>query len=289
MKTTFFKVLSITAVFLLSSTNLYAWGSRTHMKISSDAYHIMPKAFREFLGEVTKPTLKKPALKPLAEAAVEPDRVLKDFHNHVFHIQGYNMGKGPFHIENLVNETAELIAKKKSKKDIIQRLGWIAHYASDLVQPLHTGVSLDDSIEEKSYHAATEKDADKHVMEFGVSFDGCTNVKRVSARMIYEALWANQYYEELEQAYTSGGRYNQARKTISGCYSRAVNNVVDLWYTVWIKSGAKSNPNDAKPKYFPPAQKVSVQKLEMTAGSAAGSEIQPSEALEEPALPEEEN
>ncbi len=256
MKANRIKVLSLAAVFLLSSASLFAWGSRTHMKIVSDAYHIMPKAFREYLGEVSKPTVKKPALRGLTNASVEPDRVLKDFHNHIFHIQGYNMGKGPFHIEDLVNQTAELIEKNKSKKDIIQKLGWIGHYAADLVQPLHTGVSLDENIEEKSYHAATEKDADRHVMEFGVSFDGCTNVKRVSARMIYEALWANQYYEELEQAYTSGKRYEQAKKTIGMCYSRAVNNVVDLWYSIWIKSGHKPGPNDAKPKYYPPAQKI---------------------------------
>ncbi|MEW6711074.1 MAG: zinc dependent phospholipase C family protein, partial [Candidatus Riflebacteria bacterium] len=248
--------LSIAAAFLLSSSSLFAWGSRTHIKIVSDAYHIMPKAFREFLGEVSSPKLKKPALKPLAEAAVEPDKVLKDFQNHIFHIQGYNMGKGPFHIEELVNQTAEMIEKNQSKKDIIQKLGWIGHYASDLVQPLHTGVSLDENIEEKSYHSATEKDADKHIMEYGVNFDGCTNVKRVSARMIYEALWANQYYDALESAYTSGKRYEEAKPTTAACYSRAVNNVVDLWYTIWIKSGHKPGPNDGKPKYYPPAQKI---------------------------------
>ena len=257
MKAKHLKVLSIAAFFILSSTSLFAWGSRVHMKIVSDAYHIMPKAFREFLGESHKPSVKKPALRGLATAAVEPDRVLKDFSNHVFHIQGFNMGKGPFHIEDLVNQTAELIEKNKSKKEIIQKLGWIGHYAADLVQPLHTGVSLDENIEEKSYHAATEKDSDRHVMEYGVNFDGCTNVKRISARMIYEALWANQYYDALEQAYTSGSRYQDAKTTITSCYSRAVNNVVDLWYTAWIKSGHKPGPNDAKPRYYPPAQKVS--------------------------------
>ncbi|GAB4280618.1 MAG: hypothetical protein Kow0029_25250 [Candidatus Rifleibacteriota bacterium] len=226
------------------------------MKIVSDAYHIMPKAFRQFLGEVTKPSVKKPALKGLLKASVEPDSVLKDFSNHVFHIQGYSMGKGPFHIEELVNETAALIEKKKSRAEIVQKLGWIAHYASDLVQPLHTGVSLDENIEEKSYHSATEKDADKHVMTYGVNFDGCTNIKRISARMIYEALWANQYYEVLEDAYTKGNKYKDAKSTIANCYSRAVNNVVDLWYSVWIRSGGKPGPNDGKPKYYPPAQRV---------------------------------
>ncbi len=256
MKTISLKVLSIVAVFLLSSSSLFAWGSRTHIKIVSDAYHIMPKAFREFLGEVSSPTSKKPALKALTAAVVEPDKVLKDFQNHIFHIQGYNMGKGPFHIEELVNQTADMMEKNQSKKDIMQKLGWIAHYASDLVQPLHTGVSLDANIEEKSYHAATEKDADKHIMEYGVNFDGCTNLRRVSARMIYEALWANQYYETLESAYTTGKHYEEAKPTTAACYSRAVNNVVDLWYTIWIKSGHKPGPNDGKPKYFPPARKI---------------------------------
>ena len=256
MKPNVLKVASIAVVFLLAgSGNAFAWGSRVHMKIVSDAYHIMPKAFREFLGETSKPTLKQPSLNPLMEASVEPDRVLKDFQNHIFHIQATSMGKGPFHIENLVNEVGEAIAKKKSRKEIVQKLGWIGHYTADLVQPLHTGSSLDDTIEEKAYHSATEKDGDKWVLTYGVNFDGCDDVKRISARMIYEALWSNQYYEALEYAYTKGDRYKEARPVLANCYSRAVNNVVDMWYAAWVKGGGKVSPNDKKPRYFPPAKK----------------------------------
>ena len=255
MKAKSIKVLSIFAMLALSISPIFAWGSRVHVKIVSDAYHIMPKAFREFLGETRKPKLKKPALKGLAVASIEPDRKLKDFHNHVFHIQGFNMGKGPFHIQNLVEETVQLIEQKKSQKDIVQKLGWIAHYASDLVQPLHTGVSLDENIEEKSYHSATERHADKYVLTYPVKFDGCQSMKRVSARVIYEALWANRYYEVLEDAYTKGEKYKDSREVIEKCYSRAVNNVVDLWYTIWERSGGKTLPSDQKPRYFPAPEK----------------------------------
>lgn len=256
MKTTAVKVLSIVFVFVMAgSGNVFAWGSKVHMKIVSDAYHIMPQAFREFLGETQKPSVKKPALKDLMEAGVEPDRVLKDFQNHIFHIQASAMGKAPFHIENLVNEVAESIQKKKARKDIVQKLGWIGHYAADLAQPLHTGSSLDETVEEKSYHAATEKDADRYVLTYGVNFDGCTEVKRISARMIYEALWSNQYYDALEQAYTRGEKYRAVKDTIASCYSRAVNNVVDLWYSAWVKAGGKVLPSDSKPRYFPPVKR----------------------------------
>lgn len=250
-------VSGLTFALLFCVSTSFAWGGKTHKKMVSDAYHIMPKAFREFLGEKTKPELKRPALKKLFEASVEPDKVLKDFHNHIFHIQAFSMGKAPFHIEELVNETAEMIKNKKPRSEIIQKLGWIAHYTCDLAQPLHTGSSLDENIEEKSYHAATERDADKYVMTYGVKFDGCTDIKRVSARMVYEALWANQYYDALEQAYTSGKRYTDSKEVISLCYSRAVNNVVDLWYTIWVKSGGKVLPSDQKQKYFPPVKKFS--------------------------------
>ncbi len=246
------RVLIMTAfAFFACTASLMAWSSKVHMKIVSDAYHIMPQAFREFLGETKKPQHKKPALKDLMLASVEPDRVLRDFHNHIFHIQASAMGKAPFHIETLVGEVAEAIEKKKARKEIIQKLGWIGHYAADLAQPLHTGSSLDETIEEKSYHSATERDADKHVLTYGVNFDGCTEIKRISARMIYEALWSNQYYDALEQAYTRGDRYKEARELIVNCYSRAVNNVVDLWYTAWVRAGGKVLPSDSKPKYFP--------------------------------------
>lgn len=256
MKTTVVKVLSIAFVFVLAgSGNVLAWGSKVHMKIVSDAYHIMPAAFREFLGETSKPTVKKPALSGLMEGSVEPDRVLKDFQNHIFHIQASAMGKAPFHIENLVNEVAEAIQKKRPRKEIVQKLGWIGHYAADLAQPLHTGSSLDETVEEKSYHSATEKDADKFVLTYGVNFDGCTDIKRISARMVYEALWSNQYYDALEQAYTRGDKYPEVKNVIASCYSRAVNNVVDLWYTAWVRAGGKVLPSDTKPRYFPPVKR----------------------------------
>jgi hypothetical protein len=256
MKPKYFRVMSIVFVFLLAGASYaLAWASRVHMKVVSDAYHIMPKAFREFLGETGGANGKKPALKPLMDASTEPDRVLKDFQNHIFHIQASSMGKGPFHIESLVEEVGVAIAQKKSRKEIIQKLGWIGHYASDLVQPLHTGSSLDDTIEEKSYHSATERDADKFVLTYGVNFDGCDNVKRISARMIYESLWANQYYEALEDAYTKGNRYKDARNVVSSCYSRAVNNVVDMWYSAWVRGGGKVLPSDKKPRYFPPVKR----------------------------------
>lgn len=245
------------ALILAGSANVYAWGSKVHTKIVSDAYHIMPQAFREFLGETVKPNVTKPGLQPLMDASLEPDRVLKDFGNHVFHIQGGAMGKGPFHVETLVNEVAELIAagRKEDKPLIIQKLGWIGHYAADLVQPLHTGSSVNDTIEEKSYHSATERDADKHVLNYGVNFDGCQSIKRISARMIYEALWSNQHYDALEQAYTRGQKYPEVRNIIVACYSRAVNNIVDLWYSAWVKAGGKVLPSDTKPKFFPPVKK----------------------------------
>jgi hypothetical protein len=250
------RVISIAAFFVICSSQLFAWGSKVHMKIVSDAYHIMPKAFRKTLGEVDKPKLKKPAMSHLLYGSVQPDKEFKDFHNHVFHIHGYNMGKGPFHIETLVDEVVEDIKSKKSLKTIAAKLGWIAHYASDLVQPLHTGVSTEETVEEKSYHSATERDADKHMDYYGVKFDGCTSIKRVSARMIYEALWANQYYEDLQNAYVHGKRYEDSKKIISECYSRAVNNVVDLWYTVYLRAGGQKHPSHFKAKNYPPLKRV---------------------------------
>lgn len=254
MKNKIIRVLSIAFLFVSCAAGVFAWGGKTHMKMVSDAYHIMPEQFRQFLGEETEPELKKPALRLLIRAAVEPDRELKDFRNHIFHIQSGAMGHGPFHIEKLVDEVADLIANDGDKQEIIQKLGWISHYATDLTQPLHTGSSLDDTIEEKSFHSATERHADRFVMTYGVNFDGCTNIHRVPARMIYEALWANQFYQALQNAYTIGNKYEDAKEVIAKCYSRAVNNVVDLWYTAWIKSGAEEGPTDKLPKNFPPAE-----------------------------------
>lgn len=244
-------LLALVTIFSSSGQlPVWAWGSLTHKKITSDAYHIMPKGFRALLGETDKG---KPALRPLLEASIEPDTILKDFQNHVFHIHGYKMGNGPFRVEELAKEIVADIQKKAPRAQIAQKLGWLAHYIADLTQPLHTGVATWEGIEEKAYHAACEKDANDHVYEFGVYFDGAYPVERISARMVYEALWANQYYAQLEEMYTAGKRWQDAKPIIAKCYSRAVNNVVDIWYSIWLRAGGRANAKiDGKPKYFPP-------------------------------------
>ncbi len=247
-------VFILLALFSLTVVDhVWAWGARTHQKACSDAYFIMPAAFREFLGARGD---KHPALKGLLEASLEPDRVLKDFRNHVYHLHGYEMGNGPFQIDKLVKEVAEDIRTNKPRTLIVQKLGWIAHYCADLLQPLHTGVATWEGIEEKSYHAAFEKDCDKFVYTFAVTFYGANNVKRISARQVYEALWANRYYEAIEQAYTTGKRFEAVDKIAEATYSRGVNNIVNMWYTAWAMAGGKINPKvDMKPKFFPALQK----------------------------------
>lgn len=239
-----------TIIIIFRVDLLGAWGSLTHMKITSDAYFIMPNAFKEFLGD----NKSNKVLKQLIKASIEPDTKLKDFQNHVFHIHGYKMGNAPFYIENLCKEIINEINQNASKELIIQKLGWVAHYVADLAQPLHTGVETWEGIEEKEYHKKLEKDVDKNVYEFGVYFDGCFVIERISARMIYEALWANQYYNLLEKTYVLNDKsWEKSKAILQKCYSRAVNNVLDVWYTIWAKAGGKINPAlDAKPKYFPP-------------------------------------
>ncbi len=247
--------LGILTAVLFAAAPADAWGGRTHRKITSDAYFIMPAAFRAFLGATgTGSSAKNPALKPILQASVEPDTVLKDFRNHVFHIHGSDMGNGPFKVEQLANEIVDDIKNKKSRATIIQKLGWLSHYIADLVQPLHTGIVVIDGIEEKPYHVASERDADKSVHLYGVSFEGCRKIERLSALIVYWSLWANKYYDAMIEYYTPGNlNLKQGRAIVASCYSRAVNNIVLMWYTIWARAGGKINPKtDARPKYYPP-------------------------------------
>jgi len=241
---------------------LSAWCARTHRKITSDAYFIICQSFRDFLGETKGDKPQHPHLKALLDASVEPDSVLKDFRNHVFHIQGYDLGNGPFHVANLAKEISEDIKNKAPIAQIVQKLGWISHYIADLTQPLHTGVETWEGIEEKAYHKALEQDVDKHLYEYGVLFDGSQAITRLSARMVYEALWANQFYSAMETAYTTGNKYEEIKYIAAKCYSKAVNNVVDIWYSIWAMSGGKIDPKkDGKPKYYPPFWRKDLNRL----------------------------
>ncbi|MBF0407907.1 MAG: hypothetical protein HQM10_11165 [Candidatus Riflebacteria bacterium] len=240
----------------ISNHSADAWGPETHQKMTSDAFFIMPPAFRKFIFAAYKDQASK-AYELLIESCNEPDRVLKDFRNHIFHIHGSDMGNGPIYVATLSSQIVDDIRSRKPINQIIQKLGWLAHYVEDLGQPLHTGIATWEGIEEKSFHSSFEKDIDKHVLSFGVNYDGASAVKRVSARLVYEALWGNQYYDLIQAAYTNGKGYEEVKKSVFNCYSRAVNNVVDIWYTIWIESGGKPDPKkDSKPKFFPPIIKM---------------------------------
>ena len=233
----------------------FGWASKVHQKITSDAFFILPQGFRDYLGVSGNDNTE---LKALLKACLEPDNTLKDFRNHVYHIHGFEMGNGPFKIEQLVKEIGDDMHKKAPKAQILQKFGWLAHYAADIIQPLHTGVSTWEGIEEKAYHSSYETDADKNVYTFGVNYAGATMVRRISARQVYEALCSNQYYDAIQTAYTTGKKYEEVRRLTGDCYSRAVNNVITMWYTAWVLGGGKVNPrNDSKPRYFPPMQKES--------------------------------
>ncbi len=233
-----------------------AWAAKTHRKATSDAFYIMPPAFRAWLGAPAVPTREyPPCLQSILTACTEPDSVLHDFMNHVYHVHGEKMGNGPSHVESLAKELVNDIKHRAPAAVIRQKLGWLAHYCEDLAQPLHTGVATWDGIEEKSYHMAYEKDVDDTVYMYGVAFDGAQYTSRVGARMVYEALWANQYYEIIERAYSApdGHELIQAKSATAAAYSRAVNNVVDIWYSVWVAAGGKANPKqDGQPRYYPP-------------------------------------
>lgn len=253
-----FPVLCLIIIFQISlSESAFSWAGRTHRKITSDAYFIMPQAFRQFLGETPGTNPKNPNLKALLAASIEPDTVLKDFRNHVYHIHGYDMGNGPFHVENLLKEIAGNIRSHSPKAAIIQKIGWLSHYVADLTQPLHSGVATWEGIEEKTFHSSFENDVNSNLYTFGVMFDGAVVVQRISARMVYESLWANQYYCAIETAYTKGKKYLELKDISAKCYSRAVNNVVDIWYTLWEMSGGKINPDvESKPLYYPPFWRI---------------------------------
>ncbi|MBF0544734.1 MAG: hypothetical protein HQM08_09890 [Candidatus Riflebacteria bacterium] len=255
------RIFSFVLIFLVIVScfcpmNANAWGPETHKKMTSDAFFIMPLEFRKFLCQAYGDQASK-AYELLIESCNEPDRILKDFRNHIFHIHGSSMGNGPVHVEELAKEIVDDIKAKKPINQIIQKLGWVAHYIEDLANPLHTGISTEEGIEEKSYHSTFEKDVDQQVLTLGVNFDGANPVQRISARMVYEALWANQYYDKIQEAFSGGKRYEDTKQVVALCYSRGVNNLVDIWYTIWVDAGGKIDPKrDTKPRFYPPLKKL---------------------------------
>lgn len=205
---------------------LYPWSYHTHRKITSDAIRLMPDAFK---GEFS--AYKEHFLR----GATDPDTLLKDFRNHVYHpYDSYQSGLS--RIQELFNKLVEMVENKCEPEKIAYIFGLISHYIADINQPLHTdGVRRDP--DESTYHAKFERDLNRYLSNLVLPKIKYKPVTRIRDRTHSMAIDANRHYDEIGSAYKNGLGISDVKNMAFRQIDKSIQNIVDFWLGIYSVAG----------------------------------------------------
>ncbi|HOT27462.1 MAG TPA: helix-hairpin-helix domain-containing protein [Candidatus Ozemobacteraceae bacterium] len=200
-----------------------AWSYHTHRKIVSDALSFLPTAFQERF---------RPFKDLMMKGATDPDTFIKDFMNHVYHVNSRMGHDSAARIGALFNQAVQQLKERGPGPEAAYTMGLIAHYVADLNQPLHTAGSEAD-VAESDYHARFEKDVQSRMTHIPVpvptGYDPVTDPER---RVMEMARSASPLYGRIGAAYRSGNGVFDLDDIVNAQYAAAVKHVADFWLGV---------------------------------------------------------
>lgn len=214
------------------SQPILAWSYHTHRKITADAVRLMPESFRrEFAGKKSH----------FLKGSTDPDIVLKDFTNHVYHPDGSAVD-GLYRIQQLFDQAVELVISNENPDATAYLLGLMSHYIADINQPLHTA-GRDRDPDESEYHSQYERDINPILKELSLPQIEYQPVTSVTERVKSMAKEANRYYDEIGIAYRAGKGLAPLRKMTERQIAASVGHIIDFWLGVYQAAGRKFNEN----------------------------------------------
>jgi hypothetical protein len=174
------------------------------------------------------------AFGPYTEALMNgtraPDRIYRDFSNHVY---DPSSGKGGaprkvkqwygWYVSNLTNGNWSVA---------MYSAGTLSHYLDDIANPMHTGTSE----QEETVHSRYENDVNEHLNEFTVSVT-LELVNDPEAYAITVATFSHQYYDNLVSEYSSSRWTNNVQSITQICLNEAVKAVASIWKQGIVDSG----------------------------------------------------
>ncbi len=236
--------LFLTVILLAAPAPAAAWNANVHQRIARDALALLPAEMKARL---------EGGAGDLESGIIYPDVYLQDFDNHYCCPDG-TCGHAPAK----VGEAFEDILADFPGKGVVRflaalasllpvgcsgdggpsgpesdnlplRLGIVAHYLSDVSSPLHT--TMDPLYEDR--HSAIEAAIDRRVDDIVLTFDGAlTDMGGDPAGFVVAAAVAASADLPLLQDFSGGALPDGLMPMIDRRYSRAVNGVADLWYSL---------------------------------------------------------
>lgn len=229
------------------------WSYHTHRKITADAVRLMPESFRnEFAGQKGH----------FLKGATDPDTLIKDFMNHVYHPDGSRVD-GLYRIQAIHGKAVELIRSSAGPEKIAYILGLMSHYIADLNQPLHTAGS-ERNPDESLYHIKFERDLNPHLSEFALPEISYQPVTDIESRVKEMTTAANSEYGNIDSAYRSGANLAPVMEMAKRQIGISTRQVVDFWLGAFRDAGR--NFSEAASA----AQSADTSEWSSTEGSVSG-------------------
>lgn len=216
----------ICLIMVLSSNSVSGWSYHTHRRLTADAIRLMPEDFRsQFVGQKAS----------FLKGATDPDTLIKDFTNHVYHSDG-SMVDGLYRIKDLFQSAVEMVRTGAEPGKTAYILGLMSHYVADLNQPLHTAGS-ERNPDESEFHIRYERDLNPHLKDLALPVITCRPVSDIEQRVKEMTSAANREYGAIEAAYNGGGGLPEVLSMTDRQLAAATANIVDFWLGVYTEAG----------------------------------------------------
>jgi hypothetical protein len=266
-------VLVLTALVLLPVQHARAWGERAHRRVNAEAIENLPEPLRSYF-RARKSHFVENASKPdwlAAHSAAERGHHFVEVEAYdvypflAFQVQFVQESRGPMPAQLQHGDcvwqielfTLKLAAALRERRwdEADEAALFVAHYATDLTEPLHTVVNYDGrSTNQAGLHHRFEVDlVNAHLDEWALDPAPSLAEADLRARIFRELLESYQHRHrvfEADRIAVTGWSYVHPHYTATfaeqaGSVARkqleaAVSFVSSLWYTAWVRAGKPS-------------------------------------------------
>ncbi len=146
-------------------------------------------------------------------------------------------------IERQTSGIAAMIRSGKPMSDVVMQLGMLTHYVADANNPFHVA---DDDPKLEADHEDYEHYFERRLAKFPTVFYGLDPNFQLSAYLDGMFARTAKFYPLIDEEYFRFGEAHDSsefddRSTAFGvasvCYSRAVTDIVNLYFYIWRKAG----------------------------------------------------
>jgi hypothetical protein len=192
-----------------------AWSGVTHVWISQRSLN--------FVAETRLNDALTQYLPQLEDGATYPDRILKDFRNHIYHPAAGDGGA-----PKAVTRWCGFIVGNFSNGDNAMAAfscGVVLHYLSDVSNPIHT----DQSAKEEKIHTKYETAVNNHLSEMTINSIQIESVADLETYIKGIAEKANRDYSSLVNEYYDNGWNDLVKDITERSLRLAITSVVSVW------------------------------------------------------------